>query len=71
MQTLDIGYGYTHDGGKTYPFRGLGVGAMPSLTEVLNTFPVERILINIKSNSKSEARLIDQFLRKRPAQDHA
>ena len=69
LQSLDIGYGYTHDQGKTYPFRGLGVSAMSSLTEVLNTFPTQRILINIKSNSESEAKLIDHFLRKRAEQD--
>lgn len=38
LRTLDIGYGYTADSGKTYPFRGTGVGLMPSLAEVLETF---------------------------------
>jgi len=28
---LDIGYGDTADGGKSWPFRGKGVGMMPSL----------------------------------------
>ncbi|SDE23630.1 Glycerophosphoryl diester phosphodiesterase family protein, partial [Priestia aryabhattai B8W22] len=31
LKKLDIGYGYTADGGKTYPFRGKGVNLMPSL----------------------------------------
>ena len=31
LRTLDIGYGHTADGGKTFPFRGKGVGLMPSL----------------------------------------
>ncbi len=31
LKELDIGYGYTADEGKTYPFRGKGVGLMPSL----------------------------------------
>jgi len=35
LKALDIGYGYTADGGKTFPFRGRGVGLMPSLDEVL------------------------------------
>ena len=39
LKALDIGYGYTADGGKTFPFRGKGVGLMPSLDEVLATFP--------------------------------
>jgi glycerophosphoryl diester phosphodiesterase len=51
LQTLDIGYGYTADGGKTFPFRGKGVGLMPSLDEVLNALPRRRFLIQIKSNA--------------------
>jgi len=54
LKKLDIGYGYTADGGKTFPFRGTGVGLMPSLDEVLATFPERRFLINIKSNDPSE-----------------
>lgn len=66
LQSLDIGYGYTHDGGKSFPFRGKGVGKMPSLTQVLDTFPTHRFLVNIKSNSPSEADLLSQFLDSRP-----
>lgn len=33
LKELDIGYGYTADGGKTFPFRGKNVGLMPSLDE--------------------------------------
>ncbi len=69
LQSLDIGYGYTNDGGETYPFRGQGVGKLPSLTEVLDQFPTQKFLINIKSNSASEADLIIQFLDKRPNED--
>jgi len=54
MKTLDIGYGYTADGGKTFPFRGHGVGMMPTLAEVLSTFPDRRFLINVKSRDPSE-----------------
>lgn len=32
LQSLDIGHGYTSDGGETYPFRGKGTGLMPSLS---------------------------------------
>ena len=62
LQSLDIAYGYTHDGGKTFPLRGLGVGKMPSLRHVLETFPNKKFLINIKSNDPDEADLIDLFL---------
>ena len=39
LKALDIGYGYTADGGKTFPFRGKGVGMMPEIEEVLAALP--------------------------------
>ena len=54
LRQLDIGHGYTADGGKTFPFRGKGVGMMPSLHEVLATFPDKPLLINVKSRDRSE-----------------
>ncbi|RIW38794.1 glycerophosphodiester phosphodiesterase [Bacillus salacetis] len=58
LKKADIGYGYTADGGKTYPFRGEGVGLMPSLKEVLSTFPGKLFLIHIKSNDREEGSLL-------------
>jgi glycerophosphoryl diester phosphodiesterase len=54
LKKLDIGYGYSADGGKTFPFRGKGVGKMPSLDEVLAAFPDEGLLINVKGNTTRE-----------------
>src|SRR5215216_3855668 len=54
LKKLDIGHGYTADGGKTFPFRGKGIGLMPTLTEVLAAFPQARLLINVKSRDPSE-----------------
>src|SRR5262245_31257944 len=54
LKKLDIGYGYTVDRGKTFPFRGKGIGMMPTLDEVLQAFPNRSFLINIKSNDPSE-----------------
>ena len=62
LKALDIGYGYTADGGKTFPFRGKGVGMMPSLDEVLAAFPDKRFLINIKSGDAAEGELLAQRL---------
>jgi len=39
LKKLDIGFGYTADHGNTHPFRGIGIGLMPSLVEVLTHFP--------------------------------
>lgn len=67
LKALDIGYGYTADGGKTFPFRGKGVGLMPSLDEVLRTFPDRQLLINIKSNNPEEGRKLAAYLAALPA----
>src|SRR5882672_8466617 len=64
LRRLDIGYGYTADGGKTFPFRGKGIGLMPSLEELLTTFPERSFLINIKSNDPAEGHLLVAALRK-------
>jgi glycerophosphoryl diester phosphodiesterase len=58
LKALDIGYGYTADGGRTFPFRGKGVGLMPGLDEVLAAFPDHRFLINIKSDDEVEGRAL-------------
>src|SRR5262245_55389811 len=69
LKALDIGHGYTADGGKTYPFRGKGVGQMPSLDEVLATFPGKRLLIDLKSNEPADgAKLADCLARLPPGQ---
>lgn len=62
LKALDIGYGYSADGGKTYPFRGKGVGLMPSLDEVLETFPHQSFLIHIKSDDPAEGEQLAQRL---------
>ncbi|KXH78340.1 glycerophosphodiester phosphodiesterase family protein [Sporosarcina sp. HYO08] len=66
LKQLDIGYGYTADNGQTYPFRGKGVGLMPSLEEVLSFFPEESFLIHIKSDDPEEGIQLAQFLSKLP-----
>jgi glycerophosphoryl diester phosphodiesterase len=66
LKQLDIGYGYTADNGKTFPFRGKGVGLMPSLEEVLNHFPDESFLIHIKIDDPQEGRQLADILAKFP-----
>lgn len=65
LKTLDVGYGYTADNGATFPFRGKGVGMMPTLGEVLQAFPGRRFLINIKSNDPTEADRLVVYLSSR------
>jgi glycerophosphoryl diester phosphodiesterase len=71
LKKLDIGRGYTADGGKTFPFRGKGIGLMPTLDEVLATFPGQRLLINVKSRDPSEGEKLAAVLDKLPADRRA
>ena len=48
LKKMDIGYGYTADGGTTYPLRGKGVGLMPTLDEVLSIFPNKKFILEVK-----------------------
>lgn len=66
LKALDIGYGYTADNGKTFPFRGKGVGLMPTLDEVLSAFPDKHLLINVKSNDPAEGELLAARLARLP-----
>lgn len=55
IKALDAGYGYTADGGKTFPFRGKGVGLIPSLEEYLRAAGDKPLLFNFKSRDPAEA----------------
>ena len=68
LKKLDVGHGYTADGGKTFPFRGKGLGLMPTLDEVLAAFPRERLLINVKSRDPSEGEKLAAVLNKLAAE---
>lgn len=67
LRTLDLGYGYTADNGKTFPLRGRGQGMMPTLGEVLAAFPDKAFQINIKSNDPREADKLHAYLSALPS----
>jgi glycerophosphoryl diester phosphodiesterase len=51
LKSLDLGHGYTADGGKTFPLRGKFIGKMPTLGEALGLlleFRDKKLLINVK-----------------------
>lgn len=66
LRQVDIGYGYTADGGQTFPFRGEGIGLMPSLDAVFAAFPDRDLLIHIKSNDPAEGAQLAELLRQLP-----
>lgn len=71
LLNLDIGYGYSADGGKSFPLRGTGVGMMPTLQEVLDAFPGKRFVINNKDGEDETRELLSDFLKERPAEERA
>ncbi|MEJ2666944.1 MAG: glycerophosphodiester phosphodiesterase [Deinococcales bacterium] len=54
VQGLDAGYGWTADGGKTHPYRGLGI-TIPTLKAVFDAFPGKPINVEIKPDSTKVA----------------
>lgn len=68
LKKLDIGYGYTADDGKTYPFRGKGVGMMPEFGEVLETFKDRELLIDMKHGNLETGKILWEYLKDMPAE---
>lgn len=63
LQALDIGHGYSADGGKTFPFRGQRTYAMPTLEEGLQASPHVPLMFNFKSKNPAEADLLAAALK--------
>ena len=66
LKKLDVGYGYTPDGGKTYPLRGSGLGMMPTLEEALGAFPDKKLIIHQKDASIQTAEILAAIVNKLP-----
>ena len=66
LKGLDLGYGYTADGGQTYPFRGKGYGPMPELKDVLSAMPDRQFLVNFKSREAREGDLLAALAAEHP-----
>jgi glycerophosphoryl diester phosphodiesterase len=57
LKALDAGYGYSADGGKTFPLRGK-LGYIPSLEDALIAVPAVPLLYNLKGKDPREAELL-------------
>ncbi len=62
LKSLDAGFNWTKDGGRTYPFRGKGI-TVPTLEEVFTSLPHMRINIDIKQMNPSLAAPLCQTIR--------
>ena len=58
LKRLDVGYGYSADGGRTFPLRGRGVGGMPTVEEALREVRGRRLIFNFKSKDPGDADLL-------------
>lgn len=67
LRKLDVGYGYTADDGKTYPFRGTGAGMMPEFGEVLAAFPGRDLLIHMQHGDLETAKILWTYLKDLPS----
>jgi glycerophosphoryl diester phosphodiesterase len=69
LRGLDLGHGYTADGGVTYPLRGTGVGLMPTVEEVVAAFPGRELLLDVKNDAEGDA--VAAYLTTLPAERRA
>jgi glycerophosphoryl diester phosphodiesterase len=64
LKKLDVGYGYTADGGRTFPLRGRGVGGMPTVEETLREVARMRLIFHFKSKDPGDADKLVAALRR-------
>lgn len=50
LKALDAGFGYSADGGRTFPLRGKGKGLIPTLDEALAATPQTALLFNLRGD---------------------
>lgn len=50
IRRLDAGYGYTADGGETFPLRGKGIGLVPTVSDLAEQMIGRRFLFRLTGN---------------------
>jgi glycerophosphoryl diester phosphodiesterase len=55
LKSLDAGYGYSADGGATFPLRGRGIGAMATAEELIRAYPRERLIFELHDPQAADA----------------
>jgi glycerophosphoryl diester phosphodiesterase len=68
LRRLDAGYWFTLDGGRTYPFRGQDV-TVPTLREVFECFPRQRVNIDLKESTPERERRLWELIQEVGAED--
>lgn len=55
LRRLDVGHGYSADGGRTFPLRGRGVGAMPTAAELIRLYPSAPLIFTLEDPAAADA----------------
>jgi glycerophosphoryl diester phosphodiesterase len=55
LKRLDVAYGYSPDGGRTFPLRGRGIGGMPTVEEVLREVPKSELIFRFVGSDPAGA----------------
>lgn len=55
LKRLDVGFGYSPDGGRDFPLRGRGAGAMPTAAEVIRAFPDKLLIFSLREPADADA----------------
>lgn len=63
IKALDAGFSFTPDGGKTFPFKGLGI-TVPTLEEVLLALPEQLLMLEVKVGTTRMVRQVVATLRR-------
>lgn len=58
LKALDAAHGYTADGGQSFPLRGKGLGAIPSLGEALAVVGRARLLYRLEGENPRETEIL-------------
>jgi glycerophosphoryl diester phosphodiesterase len=64
LKRLDVGYGYTGDGGHSFPLRGHGIGGMPTVEEVLREVPKSQIVLRFVGRDPAVAEAVAAALKR-------
>ena len=67
VRELDAGYRFTPDGGRTYPYRGQGVG-VPTLAEVYEAFPKTPVNVEMKEDQAGVEKEVLRVIREAGAE---
>ncbi|WP_430782041.1 glycerophosphodiester phosphodiesterase family protein [Actinoplanes sp. G11-F43] len=62
LRRLDLGHGYTADGGATHPLRGTGKGLLVTVPEVVAAFPDRELLLDLKHDDPAEGERLAAYL---------